>query len=218
MGGRRYLRPRTLFKRWLDAMPPGTIAAEVVTQLSAPGEPLSTAHAVRMLKLAAEHGVPAVLTNAVRYVRRGRSRHRGRPGFRPHPEIPARTLRRPAAPAQRAGLAEIRGPDAPAGQGDHARRRIRGRGPQKAAGPDRGARGPLPDGSGHGHGMETARGSGSLGDRHRRGPAGGADPALRGRDQPAVPRDHREAAEAACAPGWSTNWGSSTAWASPPTS
>ncbi|MCU1555861.1 MAG: polymerase subunit alpha, partial [Arthrobacter sp.] len=68
MGGRRYLRPRTLFKRWLDAMPPGTLAAEVVTQLSPPGEPLSTAHAVRMLKLAAEHGVPAVLSNAVRYV------------------------------------------------------------------------------------------------------------------------------------------------------
>jgi len=68
MGGRRYLRPRTLFKSWLDAMPPGTLAAEVVSQLSPPGEPLSTAHAVRMLKLAAEHGVPAVLSNAVRYV------------------------------------------------------------------------------------------------------------------------------------------------------
>ncbi|MBO1268674.1 DNA polymerase III subunit alpha [Arthrobacter cavernae] len=67
MGGRRYLRPRTLFKRWLDAMPPGTIAAEAVTQLSAPGEPYSTAHAVRMLKLAYEHNVPAVLSNAVRY-------------------------------------------------------------------------------------------------------------------------------------------------------
>ncbi|UVJ37905.1 DNA polymerase III subunit alpha [Arthrobacter sp. CJ23] len=67
MGGRRYLRPRTLFKRWLDAMPPGTIAAEAVTQLSAPGGPYSTAHAVRMLKLAYEHNVPAVLSNAVRY-------------------------------------------------------------------------------------------------------------------------------------------------------
>ena len=67
MGGRRYLRPRTLFKRWLDAMPAGTLAAEVVSQLSPPGEPLSTAHAVRMLKLAAEHAVPAVLSNAVRY-------------------------------------------------------------------------------------------------------------------------------------------------------
>lgn len=67
MGGRRYLRPRTLFKRWLDAMPPGTIAAEAVTQLSAPGQPYSTVHAVRMLKLAYEHNVPAVLSNAVRY-------------------------------------------------------------------------------------------------------------------------------------------------------
>lgn len=67
MGGRRYLRPRTLFKRWLDAMPPGTMVAEVVSQLSSPGSPLSTAHAVRMLKLAEEHQVPAVLTNAVRY-------------------------------------------------------------------------------------------------------------------------------------------------------
>jgi error-prone DNA polymerase len=67
IGGRRYLRPRTLFKRWLEAMPRGTVVAEVVSQLSAPGSPLSTAHAVRMLKLAEEHQVPAVLTNAVRY-------------------------------------------------------------------------------------------------------------------------------------------------------
>ena len=67
MGGRRYLRPRTLFKSWLDAMPAGSVVAEVVSHLSAPGEPLSTAHAVRMLKLAQEYSVPAVLTNAVRY-------------------------------------------------------------------------------------------------------------------------------------------------------
>jgi error-prone DNA polymerase len=67
MGGRRYLRPRTLFKQWLDAMPAGTLVTEIVSQLSAPGTPLSTAHAVRMLRLAEEHRVPAVLTNAVRY-------------------------------------------------------------------------------------------------------------------------------------------------------
>ncbi|MBT2522422.1 DNA polymerase III subunit alpha [Arthrobacter sp. ISL-28] len=67
MGGRRYLRPRTLFKGWLDAMPAGSVVAEIVSHLSAPGEPLSTAHAVRMLKLAQEYSVPAVLTNAVRY-------------------------------------------------------------------------------------------------------------------------------------------------------
>ncbi|MFJ4207522.1 DNA polymerase III subunit alpha [Paenarthrobacter sp. NPDC089675] len=67
MGGRKYLRPRTLFKQWMDVMPQGTIVAEVVSHLSAPGEPLSTAHAVRMLKLALEHNVPAILSNAVRY-------------------------------------------------------------------------------------------------------------------------------------------------------
>ena len=67
LSGRRYLRPRTLFKSWLEALPAGSLAAEVVTHLSAPGEPLSTAHAVRMLKLAQEFRVPAVLTNAVRY-------------------------------------------------------------------------------------------------------------------------------------------------------
>ncbi|MEE2569259.1 DNA polymerase III subunit alpha [Pseudarthrobacter sp. J64] len=67
MGGRRYLRPRTLFKRWMDAMPPRTLVAEVVSQLSAPGQPMSTAQAVRMLRLAEEHHVPAVLSNAVRY-------------------------------------------------------------------------------------------------------------------------------------------------------
>lgn len=67
MGGRRYLRPRTLFKGWLDALPAGSIVAEVVSHLSPPGQALSTAHAVRMLKLAQEFSIPAVLTNAVRY-------------------------------------------------------------------------------------------------------------------------------------------------------
>ncbi|MFJ6078302.1 DNA polymerase III subunit alpha [Pseudarthrobacter sp. NPDC092419] len=67
MGGRRYLRPRTLFKQWLDAMPAGTVVTEIVSQLSPPGTPLSTAHAVRMLKLAEEHRIPAILTNSVRY-------------------------------------------------------------------------------------------------------------------------------------------------------
>lgn len=68
MSGRRFLRPRTLFREWLDAMPVGSLAVELVTHLTAPGRPLSTSHAVRMLRLASEHAVPAVLTNAVRYV------------------------------------------------------------------------------------------------------------------------------------------------------
>jgi error-prone DNA polymerase len=68
MSGRRFLRPRTLFREWLEAMPAAVLAVELVTHLSPPGQPLSTAHAVRMLRLASEHGIPAVLTNAVRYL------------------------------------------------------------------------------------------------------------------------------------------------------
>ncbi|MCQ9163835.1 DNA polymerase III subunit alpha [Arthrobacter sp. STN4] len=67
MGGRRYLAPRTRFAAWLHAMPAGTLAVEVVSHFSEPGGPLSTTRAVRMLKLAEEFGVPAVLANAVRY-------------------------------------------------------------------------------------------------------------------------------------------------------
>ncbi|WP_186759691.1 DNA polymerase III subunit alpha [Arthrobacter alpinus] len=67
MNGRKYLLPRSKFRAWNTAMPPGTLAVEILSHLSAPGTPLSTAHAVRMLKLAEEFDVPAVLSNAVRY-------------------------------------------------------------------------------------------------------------------------------------------------------
>ena len=125
MGGRRYLRPRTLFKQWLDAMPQGTVVAEVVSHLSAPGEPLSTAHAVRMLKLAAEHGVPAVLTNAVRYCAEdGAATADVLDSARTLKSLPG-TDRGTAAAAERPGMAEIGGPNASAGQGDHPCRRLR---------------------------------------------------------------------------------------------
>ena len=93
MGGRRYLRPRTLFKRWLEAMPAGNLVAEVVSQLSTPGEPLSTAHAVRMLKLAEEHHVPGRAHQRCAVLRRGRRRHGGRAGLSPDTEVPAGTCR-----------------------------------------------------------------------------------------------------------------------------
>jgi error-prone DNA polymerase len=67
MAGRRYLLPRTKFQAWAAIMPAGTMAVEIVSHFSEPGTALSTAHAVRMLKLAEEFGVPAVLANAVRY-------------------------------------------------------------------------------------------------------------------------------------------------------
>lgn len=68
MHGPRYLRPRTLFKEWLAAMPTGTIAAEVVSHHEPQGHRFTTAQAARMLKLAREHHVPAILSNAVRHL------------------------------------------------------------------------------------------------------------------------------------------------------
>jgi len=67
-GSDRFRAPRKLFGAWVRAMPSGTLAAEVVTHQALPGRPGCTAHAVRMLKLAREHQVPAVLSNAVRYL------------------------------------------------------------------------------------------------------------------------------------------------------
>ncbi|KAD3720606.1 DNA polymerase III subunit alpha [Arthrobacter yangruifuii] len=68
MRWRSYAVARTLFGRWRSLIPARALAVEVVTHLSAPGENLSLAHAVRMFRLADEMRVPAILTNAVRYV------------------------------------------------------------------------------------------------------------------------------------------------------
>ncbi|MCQ1950379.1 DNA polymerase III subunit alpha [Arthrobacter sp. zg-Y859] len=68
MRSRSYAVARTLFGRWRSLIPARALAVEVVTHLSAPGENLSLAHAVRMFRLADEMRVPGILTNAVRYV------------------------------------------------------------------------------------------------------------------------------------------------------
>jgi error-prone DNA polymerase len=47
---------------------PGAIAVEIVCHLTEPGERASIRHAARMLELADSVGVPAVLSNAVRYL------------------------------------------------------------------------------------------------------------------------------------------------------
>jgi error-prone DNA polymerase len=52
---------------WLRVMPPSSVAIEVVCHLAEPGRPGSIAPATRGLSLAADAGLPAVLTNAVRY-------------------------------------------------------------------------------------------------------------------------------------------------------
>jgi error-prone DNA polymerase len=66
--GRRYTEPRTKFREWAQVMPEGTLVAEIVTHQALPEAQFSTGHAVKMLKLARNHGVPAILSNAVRYL------------------------------------------------------------------------------------------------------------------------------------------------------
>lgn len=66
---RSYAQARALAERWRSRMPAGALVVEVASHLSTPGGNLSTAHAVRLFKLAEELKLPAVLTNAVRYCR-----------------------------------------------------------------------------------------------------------------------------------------------------
>jgi error-prone DNA polymerase len=56
-----------LLERWTRRLP-GGVAIEVVWHLTRPGTPRSLQHAARMLELADLAGVPAVLTNQVRYL------------------------------------------------------------------------------------------------------------------------------------------------------
>ncbi|SDJ99078.1 DNA polymerase III, alpha subunit [Cryobacterium psychrotolerans] len=58
---------RARLASWLRTMPPGSLALEVVCHLADSGRPGSVAPATRMLGLAEHAGLPAVLTNAVRY-------------------------------------------------------------------------------------------------------------------------------------------------------
>ena len=58
---------RAVLDRWAAALPPGSLAVEVVCHHGPQGGPASVGHAARMLELARAAGVPAVLTNAVRY-------------------------------------------------------------------------------------------------------------------------------------------------------
>ncbi|GER22215.1 DNA-directed DNA polymerase [Zafaria cholistanensis] len=64
---RDYARARAALSRWLELLGPAALRVELTTHLSRPGERLSTAHALRMLRTAESLHVPAILTNAVRY-------------------------------------------------------------------------------------------------------------------------------------------------------
>lgn len=65
--GRAQREARRLAQAWKAAMPSGCILIEVVCQLAEPGRPGSITPASRMLALAETLGLPAVLTNSVRY-------------------------------------------------------------------------------------------------------------------------------------------------------
>ncbi|HSA52387.1 MAG TPA: DNA polymerase III subunit alpha, partial [Yinghuangia sp.] len=64
-------RAAHLLRAYRAALPPEALYVELVSHLGQPDGPLSTARAARMLALADDCGVPAVLTNAVRYADRG---------------------------------------------------------------------------------------------------------------------------------------------------
>ena len=64
---RDYAGARRLLRAWKALLPAGALGIELVTHLARPGTPYSTAHAVRLLRLARESGVPAILSNAARY-------------------------------------------------------------------------------------------------------------------------------------------------------
>jgi error-prone DNA polymerase len=61
---------RALLLQWQKSVGRGDLYLEVVSHRAAGAQPFSTVHAARMLGLAREVGVPAVLSNAVRYVDR----------------------------------------------------------------------------------------------------------------------------------------------------
>lgn len=70
---RRPDRARALLAAWRRVLPPDALAIEVVCHGGPEGTPASRGHAARLLGLADESGVPAVLTAAVRHVDPGES-------------------------------------------------------------------------------------------------------------------------------------------------
>ncbi|QXQ11837.1 DNA polymerase III subunit alpha [Paeniglutamicibacter sp. Y32M11] len=66
-GHRQYNQARTLLRDWRSLLGVDALRVEITTHLSNPGEKLSTAHAIRMLRCAITVGIAPVLTNAVRY-------------------------------------------------------------------------------------------------------------------------------------------------------
>ena len=67
MAANRPAAAKRALSRWTNELGEA-VCIEIVCHFTQPGSPTSVKHAVRMLELAVEVGVPAVLTNAVRYL------------------------------------------------------------------------------------------------------------------------------------------------------
>jgi error-prone DNA polymerase len=61
---------RAVLERWRSLLPADGLAVEIVHHRSRDGDPASRGHAARMLAVAREAGIPAVLSNAVRHATR----------------------------------------------------------------------------------------------------------------------------------------------------
>ena len=70
---RRYRAARTALRAWKRVLPAGCLTVETATHLAPQGSTLSTGHAVRMLTVGREAGLPVILTNAVRYAHPGQA-------------------------------------------------------------------------------------------------------------------------------------------------
>ena len=70
---RHYAPARAALRQWQRLLPAGSLVLETATHLAPQGSVLSTGHAVRLLTIGRESGVPVVLTNAVRYAHPGQS-------------------------------------------------------------------------------------------------------------------------------------------------
>ena len=66
---RGYAQARALLRHWRSSLPAEALRVELVSHMAPPGDPLSTAHAARMLAVADSCGIAPVLTNMVRTVR-----------------------------------------------------------------------------------------------------------------------------------------------------
>jgi error-prone DNA polymerase len=70
---RRYARAEALLRRWVDALPAGSVTIELTCHDGPPDSPGSAAHCGALARLGIRAGLPVVLTAAVRHVEPGQA-------------------------------------------------------------------------------------------------------------------------------------------------